>query len=75
LSFFWELLLSAQDLAPLRTIPALALFPGEDTAPCDFFLTIGSTMPRASAKLAPEQDKNSYWRLLLKNCISHQQNK
>jgi hypothetical protein len=50
---------SAQPLAGLRMIPAFELFPDEDAAECCFFLTTGSTMPRASAKLAPEQNKNS----------------
>jgi hypothetical protein len=59
-SFFWKLLLSAQTLAAPRTAPPLELFPDEDTAECCFLLTIGSTMPRASAKLAPEQNKISY---------------
>jgi hypothetical protein len=59
-SFFRKLLLSAQTLAATCTVPAFELFPDEDTAECCFLLTIGSTMPRASAKLAPEKNKNSY---------------
>jgi hypothetical protein len=37
----------------LRSVPALELVPGEDITLSCFFLTTGSNMPRASAKLAP----------------------
>jgi hypothetical protein len=53
LSFLLELPLSRWGLLVPRCDPTLELVPGEDVLACCFFLTNGSNMPRASAKLAP----------------------
>jgi len=53
-----ELLLSVRDLGVPD--PAFKLVPGEDKAACCFFLTNGSNIPRASAKLAPVKDRNAH---------------